>query len=157
MQNKQLTIRLATINDLQAIAELFDQYRQFYEQTTDVTLAKNFIAARLNKQDSVIFVAQNSDKNLIGFCQIYPSFCSVAAAKIGVLYDLFVVENARKTGAGRALMLTAHEYAANNGMARLDLTTAKDNTKAQALYESLGWQRDEVFYMYSKAITQPSF
>jgi ribosomal protein S18 acetylase RimI-like enzyme len=152
MHNKQLTIRLATINDLQTVAELFDQYRQFYKQIPDFTLAKNFIAARLNNKESVIFVAQNGDKNLIGFCQIYPSFCSVAAAKIGVLYDLFVLENARKTGAGRALMLAAHDYAADNGMARLDLTTAKDNTKAQALYESLGWQRDEVFYAYNKHI-----
>ena len=49
-------------------------------------------------------------------------------------------------------MLAAHGYAANNGMTRLDLTTAKDNLKAQALYESLGWARDEVFYAYSKAI-----
>ena len=95
-------------------------------------------------------MAENSDKNIIGFCQIYPSFCSVIAAKIGVLYDLYVNESARKTGAGRALMLAAHEYAANNGMARLDLTTAKDNLKAQALYESLGWVRDEVFYTYNK-------
>jgi ribosomal protein S18 acetylase RimI-like enzyme len=98
-------------------------------------------------------VAQNSDEKLIGFCQIYPSFCSVAAAKIGVLYDLFVDNSARKTGAGRALMLAAHEYAATNGMARLDLSTAKDNLTAQALYESLGWQRDEIFYAYSKEIT----
>jgi ribosomal protein S18 acetylase RimI-like enzyme len=156
MQNKQLTIRLAAISDLQTVAELFDQYRQFYEQKPDFTLAKNFIATRLNNKESVVFVAQNSDKNLIGFCQIYPSFCSVAAAKIGVLYDLFVINSARKTGAGRALMLAAHEYAANNGMTRLDLTTAKDNLNAQALYESLGWVRDEVFYTYSKEITQPS-
>lgn len=60
------------------------------------------------------------------------------AAKIGVLYDLFVDSAARKTGAGRALMLAAHEYAAKNGMTRLDLSTAKNNLKAQALYESLG-------------------
>jgi ribosomal protein S18 acetylase RimI-like enzyme len=150
--NSQVMIRQATINDIHSIADLFDKYRQFYGQSADLALAKTFIAARLNNKDSVIFVAQNSDKNLIGFCQIYPSFCSVAAAKIGVLYDLFVDNSARKTGAGRALMLAAHEYAANNSMARLDLTTAKDNLTAQALYESLGWVRDEVFYAYNKDI-----
>lgn len=128
-----LNLRKACIDDLERLAALFDAYRQFYEQTSDLALAKNFIAARLNKQDSMIFVAENSDKKLIGFCQIYPSFCSVAAAKIGVLYDLYVNESARKTGAGKALMLAAYEYAAKNGMVRLDLTTAKDNVKAQAL------------------------
>jgi ribosomal protein S18 acetylase RimI-like enzyme len=146
------SIRLANIRDFDQLAVLFDAYRQFYEQESDVALAKNFISARLNNKDSVIFVAENSEGKLIGFCQIYPSFCSVIAAKIGVLYDLFVDSTARKTGAGRALMLAAHEYAANNGMTRLDLSTAKDNLKAQALYESLGWVRDEVFYVYNKEI-----
>ncbi len=147
-----LSIRRAAITDLNQLAQLFDAYRQFYEQTSDITLASVFIAERINKQESVILVAENEKQQLLGFCQIYPSFCSVIAAKIGVLYDLFVDSSARKTGTGRALMLAAHEYAANNGMARLDLTTAKDNLKAQALYESLGWVRDEVFYTYSKEI-----
>jgi ribosomal protein S18 acetylase RimI-like enzyme len=148
-----LIIRLANISDIDQLAKLFDAYRQFYEQLPDIALAKTFITERLNKQDSVIFVTENNEGNLIGFCQIYPSFCSVAAAKIGVLYDLFVDTSTRKTGTGRALMLVAHEYAANNGIARLDLSTAKDNLKAQALYESLGWKRDDIFYTYSKKLT----
>ncbi len=143
-------IRLATISDINQLAILFDQYRQFYVQTPNVGLAKSFMTERLNQQDSVILLAENKAQKLIGFCQIYPSFCSVIAAKIGVLYDLFVDATARNTGTGRALMLAAHEYAANNDFARLDLTTAKDNHNAQALYESLGWVRDEVFYAYSK-------
>jgi ribosomal protein S18 acetylase RimI-like enzyme len=147
-----MTTRLANIHDLEALTILFDQYRQFYAQTPNIAQAKTFIAERLKKQDSVIIVVKNYEGKLIGFCQIYPSFCSVIAAKIGVLYDLFVDSTARKTGAGRALMLAAHEYAANNGMARLDLSTAKDNLKALALYESLGWVRDEVFYVYNKEI-----
>lgn len=132
---------------------LFDAYRQFYEQTPDLLIAKSFIAARFNSKDSVILVAENDKHQLIGFCQIYPSVCSVIAAKIGVLYDLYVNESARNTGAGKALMLAAYEHAADNGMLRLDLTTAKNNHAAQALYESLGWVRDEVFYAYSKEIT----
>ena len=144
-------IRLANLHDIAQLAKLFDAYRQFYEQAPNIALASTFIAERLNKRESVIFAAENDVKQLIGFCQIYPSFCSVAAVKIGVLYDLFVDANARKTGAGKALMLAAHEYAKNNGFARLDLSTAKTNLAAQALYESLGWVRDEVFYTYSKA------
>ncbi len=143
------TIRLATLSDIDQLAFLFDQYRQFYQQAPNLVLAKHFIAERLNKQESVILVAENNVGKLIGFCQIYPSFCSVIADKIGILYDLFVDASARKTGAGRALMLAAHEYAKNNGLARLDLSTAKNNHAAQTLYESLGWVRDEVFYTYN--------
>ena len=78
------TTRKASIDDLLPLAMLFDTYRQFYQQTPDLALAKAFIVARLNNQDSVIFVAETSDEKLVGFCQIYPSFCSVIAAKIGV-------------------------------------------------------------------------
>ena len=145
-------IRKASIDDLSQLADLFDAYRQFYAQTPDLPLATQFLSERIHKKESMIFVAENEPKQLIGFCQIYPSFCSVVAAKIGILYDLFVDGNTRKTGAGRALMLAAHEYAAKNGMVRLDLSTAKNNFIAQALYESLGWVRDEVFYTYSKNI-----
>ncbi len=145
-----LAIRKASLEDLNQLAVLFDGYRKFYEQAPNLALATTFIAARINKQESVIFVAENEINQLIGFCQIYPSFCSVAAAKIGILYDLFIDLSARKTGAGRALMLAAHEYAANDGLSRLDLSTAKNNHAAQTLYESLGWVRDEIFYTYSK-------
>ena len=150
--HQNIYIRVATIQDLEPVAQLFDAYRQFYEQAPDIELAKAFIADRLISQDSTILLAINSAQKIIGFCQLYPTFCSVIAAPVCVLYDLFVDSNVRKTGAGRALMLAAHEYAANNGFKRLDLTTAKTNTSAQALYESLGWVRDDLFYSYSKAL-----
>lgn len=140
--------RLAMLEDVGQLANLFDQYRQFYEQAPNIALAKKFIGERMKNQESVILVAENAGE-LIGFCQMYPTFCSVEALPIVVLYDLFVSQAARKTGAGRALMLAAQDYAKQNGFVRLDLSTAKTNVNAQALYESLGWQRDEVFYHYS--------
>lgn len=145
-------IREAVIGDLGQVAALFNDYRQFYAQVQDIELATRFINSRLINKDSIIFVAVNSEQKIIGFCQLYPTFCSVMAASICVLYDLFVDESARKTGAGKQLMLAAHDYAKNNGFARLDLTTAKTNLPAQSLYEDLGWERDEVFYAYSKVI-----
>ena len=156
-----IKIRIAQLEDLEPLAELFNAYREFYEETSDIGLARRFLQDRLNNKDSIIFVAEaagntNSEERLIGFCQLYPTFCSVIAAPICVLYDLFVDTNIRKSGAGKALMLAAHEYAANNGYARLDLTTAKTNLTAQSLYESLGWVRDDVFYTYNKTITPAS-
>ncbi len=73
---------------------------------------------------------------MVGFCQLYPSFCSVIAQPIFTLYDLYVAPPARQTGAGRALMQAAHDHALQNGFARLDLSTARSSHKAQALYES---------------------
>lgn len=144
--------RLATISDLEFVASLFDAYRQFYAQTPDLALATRFIRERMENRESVILLASNAAQQVVGFCQLYPSFCSVEAKPIYALYDLFVVPEARRTGAGRVLLLAAEQLAREHGKARMDLTTAKTNVAAQAAYESLGWVRDEVFYAYSKVV-----
>jgi GNAT superfamily N-acetyltransferase len=83
---------------------------------------------------------------------LYPTFCSVEAAPIYTLYDLFVSPQARRTGAARALLRAADAYAAQTGRVRMDLTTARTNSSAQALYESEGWVQDAVFLTYNKAV-----
>lgn len=144
--------RIATITDLNIIAPLFDAYRQFYEQASDLALAKNFIRDRLQNNESAILLAANDVQQVVGFCQLYPTFCSVEAKPIYSLYDLFVDPAARRLGVGKILLRAAEKLAAQNGKARMDLTTAKTNTPAQAAYELLGWVRDEVFYAYSKVV-----
>jgi ribosomal protein S18 acetylase RimI-like enzyme len=147
-----ITTRLATSADIQVVAVLFDAYRQFYQQAPDLAVATQFITDRILRKESVIFLAENHYKECLGFCQMYPTFCSVEAAPIYTLYDLFVSPHVRRSGAGRALLLAAQAHAQQNGYARMDLTTAKTNLQAQALYESLGWVRDNVFYAYSRTL-----
>ena len=149
MNQNPITVRQAHVQDVEAITPLFDAYRQFYEQPADASGTAEFIRARLRHGESIIFLASTADGH-VGFCQLYPSFCSVIAQRIGVLYDLFVSPAARQGGTGRALIQAAEHYAQAVGWARLDLTTAKTNTQAQALYESQGWMRDEIFYAYNK-------
>jgi ribosomal protein S18 acetylase RimI-like enzyme len=148
-----VSTRIATLEDVPLVASLFDAYRQFYEQPADISLATTFIRDRIRKNESVVIVAENEDFHALGFCQLYPTFCSVEAVPIYSLYDLFVRPEARRTGAGKILMLAAEQHATRNGFARIDLTTAKTNFSAQSLYESLGWVRDAAFYAYSKSIT----
>lgn len=143
-------IHTAIPEDAALIAPLFDAYRQFYEQPADADAALAFITARLERGESVILLARRPDGSALGFCQLYPSFCSVLAAPIYVLYDLFVAPEARRLGVGRALLLAAEAHARATGHARMDLTTARNNLRAQALYESLGWVRDEVFLTYAR-------
>ena len=146
------TTRHATLDDLDALAPLFDAYLRFYEQPGDVALASAYLHARMERGESVVLVAEG-DGTLLGFCQLYPAWCSVAAARIFVLYDLFVDDGVRRAGVGRAMMLAAQAFGREAGAVRLDLSTARTNTRAQALYESLGWQRDDVYLTYSLALT----
>jgi ribosomal protein S18 acetylase RimI-like enzyme len=151
-QATQLCIRKIEERDLRAVAQLFDEYRQFYEQPSDLALALHFIRARVDNDESVILVAESADGQLHGFCQLYPSYCSVLAQPIYVLYDLFVTYTARRQGVAKKLMDAAQQQGKADGKARLDLTTAKTNLKAQALYESQGWVRDDVFYTYNLSL-----
>jgi ribosomal protein S18 acetylase RimI-like enzyme len=147
--------RIATLADLDSVATLFDAYRQFYEQPADLALATRFISERMRREESVILLAVDGHEAVLGFCQLYPSFCSVEAQAIYSLYDLFVHPSARRAGAGRALLIAAEQLAARHGMARLDLTTARSNAAAQAAYESLGWVRDDVFLAYNRRVASP--
>jgi ribosomal protein S18 acetylase RimI-like enzyme len=148
-----IAIREACAPDIPAVAELFDLYRQFYEQPPNLPLARQFITDRLSNHESAILVAESPASGLLGFCQLYPTFCSVEAQPIYALYDLFVRPLARKAGVGRLLLQAAEARAIAEGKARMDLTTARTNTPAQSLYESLGWMRDEVFFAYNRHIT----
>ena len=80
-------VRQAGLEDVDAIAPLFDAYRQFYEQPSDKVVAADFIQERLSRSESIILLATSTEDQAFGFCQIYPSFCSVIAQPIGVLYD----------------------------------------------------------------------
>ncbi len=146
-----MLIRRASTDDLSVLAPLFDAYRQFYRKPADLALAHRFLEERLSRNESVIFLALSdaaAGADPLGFTQLYHTFCSTAAAPILVLYDLFVTPGGRRRGVGRSLMEAAHHYAREAGVQRVVLSTAHDNLKAQALYESLGYQLDTAFRVY---------
>jgi ribosomal protein S18 acetylase RimI-like enzyme len=142
-------VRYATLDDLDLIAPLFAAYRVFYEQAYDLATARAFIAERLSLRESVILLAQDQAGEALGFIQLYPIFSSIAAERIWLLSDLYVSDTARGQGIARELMQKATQHAKDTGAAWLELSTAHTNTKAQALYESLGYQLDTVYRYYS--------
>lgn len=144
-----ISVRQAVLADLDELAQLFDQYRQFQGQESNLTAARDFLWARFNHAESVIFIAHEG-ANPVGFAQLYPSFSSVALARVFVLNDLFVHESGRRKGVGSKLLAALEAYASALGAVRITLLVAKPNTSAQALYETTGWQPDEHFFMYHR-------
>ena len=142
-------IRQATLLDLDKLAPLFDDYRQFYGQPADLARARDFLAERLRHHESLVLLALDEHGAGLGFTQLYPLFSSVRTVRTWLLNDLFVAATARRQGVGAALLKAAAEQAHALGAASLSLSTALDNLPAQALYESLGWQRDHQFCEYS--------
>ena len=148
---QQITVRQAVAYDLDALTTLFDGYRQFYGQTSDLPAARTFLRARFNLRDSVVFIAHQGQLP-VGFTQLYPSLSSVSMARVFVLNDLYVHPSARRIGVAARLIAAAIHHARAEGAIRLSLSTACTNTSAQALYASLGWKRDDQFLVYQYPI-----
>lgn len=144
-------VRQAVLSDLESLVPLFDGYRQFYGRPSDIRAASEFLLARFNHGESALFIAHEGNTP-IGFTQLYPSFSSISLARIFVLNDLFVHEQARRKGVASKLMSAAVEFASSLGAVRVSLSTATTNETAQALYQSAGWKRDEQFFVYHFAI-----
>lgn len=138
----------ASFEHLEEVSKLFDKYRVFYNQPSNLEAARLFLQNRFQNRESVVWVAGKGDR-MVGFTQLYPSFSSVSMKPIWILNDLFVDENYRKQGIARALMRAAENFARETGAVRIVLSTQVSNLAARSLYESLGYGQNEEFYHYS--------
>ena len=122
------------------VYELFDKYRVFYKQPSNIGASTSFIQERLKNNESVIFVAlENSIP--IGFTQLYPKFSSTRVVRNWILNDLYVESEHRKQGIGEELIRTAMNFAKENQANFVELSTAVDNLTAQRLYERIGFNK----------------
>ncbi len=146
-----MEVRAPQFEDIEELAILFNLYRIFYGQSSNLQAARDFINDRYQNRDSQILVATNHNR-LVGFAQLYPSFSSVAMQRIYILNDLFVIEAERHKGIARSLMIAAEASARAAGALRIILSTQVSNITARALYESLNYRKNEEFYYYTLSI-----
>lgn len=147
------------IDSIDLVIDLFDKYRVFYKQPSDVARARKFLSERLVNNESVIIAAveENINGTLIskGFTQLYPKYSSARTVKNWILNDLYVDVPYRKQGIGKLLIDYATDFARNNGSEFVQLETAFDNYTAQSLYESIGFIKQapsEDFLLYKIAL-----
>jgi len=146
---QNLVIKQATIADLEELAELFNAYRMFYKQSSDVAGARHFLLERLERQESIIFVAIEAEQHkIIGFTQLYPSFSSISMQRSFILNDLYVEESFRKLGVGKKLLEAAEHYTKQMKAKGIELTTGKENITAQRLYENYGYEKIKEYEYY---------
>lgn len=148
-----MTIYEATKNDVGGVSNLFNLYRMFYNQPSDLEGARSYITERMEKGDSVIFVAKIGDE-YVGFTQLYPTFSSISMKKAWILNDLYVDEQVRGQGVGEKLLQRARELGVQTGAKSISLSTALDNYTAQRLYEKNGYERDEHYYQYELSLSK---
>lgn len=141
-------IRIATHEEIDAIAPLVDGYRQFYRQPSDLEGARAFLGERDRRGDAHLLVAYDTGDTAVGFAQLFPIPSTTTLGSRWILNDLFVVPEARCRGIGSALLQAARELASEHGIAQLMLRTQVENAAAQSRYRALGWQRDDAFHTF---------
>ena len=144
-------VRQAEIEDVDALVPLFDAYRQFYDQPSDLSRARNWLRARIGANESVVLLAER-DGHAVGFAQLYPMYSSVQTSRIWVLNDLYVSPDQRRLGSAKALLNHAIEHARDDGASRVQLETGRRNEAARALYRAAGWREDDTQW-YSIPLT----
>lgn len=137
-----MMIRKAERSDLPSLAELFNQYRLFYKQKSNVMEALSFLEERMINDESVIFVFYNDEKRMTGFTQLYPLFSSNRMVRFWLLNDLFVHQDFRGQGFSIALIEKAKELCRESGSCGMKLETAKLNVQGNNLYPKTGFQLD---------------
>lgn len=142
-------VQQATIEDLEELSHLFNEYRIFYQQTSDINRTKAFLFDRFEHRESVIFLVKEIESlKAVGFTQMYPSFSSVSMKRIWILNDLFVLDEFRRNGVAQLLLDAAKNYAIQTKAKGIELATAFDNNKAQKLYERNGYIKDDALFHY---------
>ena len=138
-----MRIRKAEKIDLKQLTELFDGYRIFYRKDSDTEGAKSFLAERLEKEDSEIFVAETDEKLLVGFVQLYPLFSSTRMKKLWLLNDLFVNSNYRGQQISIKLIERAKKLVKDSSACAMFLETEKSNLIGNNLYPKTGFELNE--------------
>lgn len=141
-------IEIATLNHLDDFAELFDKYRVFYRQPSDIERGKAFLKDRITNNETVTFLVKEDDK-FVGFAQLYPLFHYKALQRQWLLSDLFVNPNYRGRGLSIALIDRCKAYCAETDACGLLLETEKTNDIGNNLYPKCGFELDKDHNYYN--------
>jgi len=132
---------LAHPDDAETVARLLIAFRDWYGR--DWPSDNAFLAGveRLIERVDTDFLlgAEHDDAPPAGVCQLRYRPCIWTAAEDCWLEDLFVVQTARRSGLGTALVEASLARARVRGCRRVELDTSETNTAAIALYERFGF------------------
>jgi GNAT superfamily N-acetyltransferase len=131
--------------DLGDLLSLMRSYCDFYEAAPSDEDLLVLSAALISDRDleGVQLIARDRTGRAVGFATLYWSWSTTDAGRIGVMNDLFVVEDARERGLARRLIEACRAECARRGAARLSWQTAPGNLRAQAVYDRVGATREE--------------
>jgi GNAT superfamily N-acetyltransferase len=139
------TLHTVGEGDLDELLPLMRAYCEFYRVApTDedlLAMARELIAE--SDYEGVQILARDEDGRALGFATVFWTWSTLRASRVGVMNDLFVAPDARGRGIAEALIAECAERCRARGATSLGWQTAKDNRRAQAVYERIGAAREE--------------
>ena len=131
--------------DLDELLPLMRGYADFYEASpTDGQLLSVSRALSADpSREGVQFIARDGAGHAIGFATVFWLWSTLSASRVGLMNDLFVAPEGRGSGAAEALIERCRGACLERGATRLTWQTAKDNERAQKVYERIGGHREE--------------
>jgi GNAT superfamily N-acetyltransferase len=128
----------------ECLLPLIAAYQRFYEvEEIDEERNRAFFRRFLAPSEDGLLLGAHGGGELLGYACLYWHFSSTKAVETVLMNDLFVTEEARGRGVGRALIEAGAAVARDRGAAQLEWATAPDNHTAQRLYDSTGAERSE--------------
>jgi GNAT superfamily N-acetyltransferase len=131
--------------DLGELLPLLRAYADFYEvsPSDDALLELSRALIADPEREGVQFLARDGEGRAIGFATVYWLWSTTSATRIGLMNDLFVAPEGRGSGAAEALIERCRAACRERGASKLTWQTAKDNARAQAVYDRIGGERQE--------------
>jgi GNAT superfamily N-acetyltransferase len=131
--------------DLGELLPLLRGYADFYEVSpSDEALLELSCALIADpEREGMQFLARDGEGRAIGFATVYWLWSTTSATRIGLMNDLFVAPEGRGSGAAEALIERCRAACRERGASKLTWQTAKDNARAQAVYDRIGGERQE--------------
>ncbi|WP_236728536.1 GNAT family N-acetyltransferase [Mycolicibacterium obuense] len=129
-------------SDLPDLMPLMRGYCDFYRvDPDDADLTAMMRALIADPREGLQLIARDEAGAAVGFATVFWTWQTLYAARVGVLNDLFVTEQTRGTGAGRALIDRCLQLCRERGAQKLVWETAPDNVTAQRLYDGIGAEK----------------
>ena len=141
----ECTLETVAEPDLGDLLALMRGYCDFYGASPSderlLALSRALIAGPDAEGQQVL--ARDGEGQAVAFATIFWSWSTLSASRIGVMNDLFVHPDARGAGVAEALIAECAERCRARGATSLGWQTARENLRAQAVYERVGGVRKE--------------
>jgi GNAT superfamily N-acetyltransferase len=138
-------ITLVTEADLGHLLPLMRGYCDFYRVAPGdeelLALSRSLLADP--DCEGFQLIARDDTGRALGFATVYWSWETLSPGRTAIMNDLFVDPAARGSGVAEALIEECRIRAGRRGAASLHWQTAKDNTRAQTVYDRIGAKREE--------------